>query len=141
MPYEFTLVTELPASPKQIYDSWLSSEGHTAMTGGVAHISDQIGDSFDAWDGYITGKNLELDAPFRIVQSWRTKHFEAEHSDSMIELTLEKTEDGTRLKLRHSNVPDGQTDYEESGWNDHYFLPMKRRFDWLKMSLANNVDS
>ncbi|NKB35868.1 MAG: hypothetical protein GKR93_01680 [Gammaproteobacteria bacterium] len=138
MSYEFTLVTELPGSPKQIYDSWLSSEGHTAMTGGVAHVTDQVGDSYDAWDGYITGENLELDANTRIVQSWRTSHFESGHSDSIIELTLEKVEDRTRLKLRHSNVPDGQTNYEESGWTDHYFTPMKRRFEWLQMNLANS---
>ena len=138
MPYEFTLVTELPASPEQIYDSWLSSEGHTAMTGGVAHVTDRVGEDYDAWDGYITGKNIELEPHRRIVQSWRTGHFEAEHSDSEIEVTLEKLPGGTRLSLRHSNVPDGQTNYEQSGWTDHYFTPMQRRFEWLQMALAGS---
>lgn len=138
MPYEFTLVTELPADPELVYDSWLSSDGHTAMTGGVAHVTDKVGAPFDAWDGYIVGKNLELDPPHRIVQSWRTKHFEQAHLDSVIEVTLEEVPGGTRLTLRHSNVPDGQLSYEKSGWDDHYFTPMRKRFEWLQMNPAGN---
>lgn len=43
----FTLVSYFQAPPHDIYIAWLDSGLHTAMTGGVAHVSDQIGsDSF-----------------------------------------------------------------------------------------------
>ena len=62
MTYDFEVSDEIPASPDEIYAAWMSSEGHAAMTGGEAHIGPKVGDEFDAWDGYIHGKTLELPA-------------------------------------------------------------------------------
>ncbi len=72
MPYTFTLTTTIPASPEEIYQAWLDSLAHSEMTGGAANMSEQIGAEVSAWDGYISGRNLELVPGERIVQSWRT---------------------------------------------------------------------
>ena len=100
MPYDFTLETELPAPPQAVCDAWLSCEGHTAMTGGIAHARAEPGAPHDAWDGYITGRNVELEPGRRIVQTWRTRHFDAADADSVIEITLEPRGEETRLTLR-----------------------------------------
>jgi uncharacterized protein YndB with AHSA1/START domain len=81
MPYDYKLITTIPASPEAIYDAWLDSAGHTNMTGAKATASDKVGAAFTAWDGYITGRNLELARPKRIVQSWRTSQFEGGDPD------------------------------------------------------------
>jgi hypothetical protein len=81
-----------------------------------------------AWDGYITGRNLELVPGERIMQSWRTADFTDEHEDSIVTLTLTEVEGGTLLTLAHSDVPDEQTSYEPGGWQEHYFEPMKEYF-------------
>ena len=81
MPYTFTLTTTIPASPEEIYQAWLDSLGHSEMTGGAATMSDQIGAAVSAWDGYISGRNLELVPGERIVQSWRTTEFADEHGE------------------------------------------------------------
>jgi uncharacterized protein YndB with AHSA1/START domain len=128
MPYAYTLVTTIPASPQEIYDAWLDSLAHSEMTQAPASMSDEIGAEISAWDGYITGRNLELTPGERIAQSWRTEEFEDDHEDSIVTLTLEEIGDGTLLTLVHSNVPDGQTSYELGGWEDHYFEPMKGYF-------------
>lgn len=117
----------IPASPDEIYRAWLSSEGHTSMTGGEANCSDEIGTEFDAWDGYITGKNIALEPNRRIVQSWRTTQFEDSEPDSQIEVLLKPAENGTLLTLKHTSVPD-DGDHYRSGWQDHYFEPMKEYF-------------
>ncbi len=91
-------------------------------------MSDEVGTDVSAWDGYITGRNLELVPGERIVQSWRTTEFEDEHEDSIITLILEELDDGTLLTLAHANVPDEQTSYELGGWEKHYFEPMKEYF-------------
>jgi len=135
MSYEYVLTAEFSASPEAIFEAWLSSEGHTAMTGGVAHTSPEVGAAFDAWDGYISGVNLEIEPGARILQTWRTQHFPGDDPDSTIEIHLEAVPGGTRLTLTHSNVPDGQTSYEEGGWQSHYFEPMKRRFGWLERDI------
>ena len=137
MPYAFTLTTTIPASAQDIYDAWLNSLAHSEMTGGQASMSDEIDAEVSAWDGYITGRNLELVPGERIVQSWRTTQFTDEHEDSIITMTLEGVEDGTVLTLVHSNVPDEQTSYEQGGWQEYYFEPMKEYFAELNRARAD----
>ena len=124
---EFQLKTIINSSPEEIYKAWLSSEGHSKITGGAASISDQVGDHFTAWDGYIEGKNLELDKNKRIVQSWRTSDFEASEPDSQIEVVLNKIDGQTELTLTHTNLPEHGEQYKE-GWINHYFQPMQAYF-------------
>ena len=128
MSYAFELHCLLPASPREVYDAWLSSEGHSAMTGGEAEMSDKVGASVSAWDGYITGANVELTPATKIVQTWRTTQFGADDPDSTIEVRLAPDPSGCKLALRHSGVPDGQTSYERGGWQTHYFEPMQSYF-------------
>jgi uncharacterized protein YndB with AHSA1/START domain len=128
MPYDFMLATVIPASPQEIYDAWLDDLAHSEMTGSQASISDELGAEISAWDGYITGRNLELVPGERIVQSWRTTEFADEHEDSVVSVVLEEVDGGTLLTLVHTNVPDGQTSYEQGGWQRYYFEPMQEYF-------------
>jgi uncharacterized protein YndB with AHSA1/START domain len=128
MQYAYTLTTTIPASAQKIYEAWLDSLAHAEMTGSEAVMSDEVGDEVEAWDGYITGRNLELVPGKRIVQSWRTTEFTDEHEDSIITVTLEETEGVTLLTLVHSNVPKEQIRYEQGGWQKHYFEPMQEYF-------------
>ncbi len=128
MTYAFTLIDIIPASPETVYAAWLDSRGHTAMTGIKAKMSNKLGEEVSAWDGYIWGKNLVLEPGRRIVQSWRTTKFSDHDPDSKISVTLVPVEGGTQITLHHAGVPDGQTSYENGGWQDNYFEPMKRYF-------------
>ncbi len=127
MTIEFTVSAVIPASPEEIYDTWLDSDGHTNMTGSPAHATANVGDTFDAWDGYIRGKNVELEPGKRIVQSWRGSSYSDSDADSQIEVIFEPVEGGTKITLTHTNVPDDQASHEP-GWTTHYFEPMKKHF-------------
>jgi uncharacterized protein YndB with AHSA1/START domain len=129
--YDFEVSEQISASPEKIFDAWLSSEGHSAMTGGAAHIDPAIGGAYDAWDGYIHGTTIEATPFTKIVQSWRSANFTDEHEDSKIEVTLEGNEDGTLVTIRHSNVPADQRGYENGGWQKSYFDPMRSYFAGL----------
>ena len=128
MPFSFTLTDIIPATPQQIYDAWLDSRGHTKMTGSAARAKPVEGATFSAWGGYIKGKNLTLEPGRRIVQSWRTTKFAQQDQASQIEVLLEPVPEGTRLTLHHTNVPDGHAGYQDGGWQQHYFEPMKQYF-------------
>ena len=128
---EFTVKTTLNASAKQVYKSWLSTQGHSKMTGGPAFISDKVGDSFTVWDGYIKGENLVLEPYNKIVQSWRSTNFKENDADSRIEVTLSEKDGETEITLIHTNVPDGGEHYIKD-WNENYFEPMKAYFEFLK---------
>lgn len=127
MKNQFEMKREFPVPPSEIYNSWLDSVHHTKMTGGSAFISRNEGEKFTAWDGYISGKNIELIEETKIVQTWRTTNFNENDPDSEITIILEPIELGTKLTLNHKNIPDGQPDYEK-GWDEHYFEPMSKYF-------------
>ena len=124
---EFTLKTNIKATSKQIYKAWLSTQGHTKMTGGSAFTSDKVGDKFTAWGGYIAGENLVLEPYTRIIQSWRTSQFLEDEQDSQIEILLNEVNGQTELTLIHTNVPESGEHYIK-GWDESYFQPMKAYF-------------
>lgn len=115
-------------SAAELFQAWLSSEGHSAMTGGEAEIDDQVGTAYTTWDGYIFGKNLEITPHSKIVQTWRTSEFTESDEDSHLVIELEDQANGCLLKLTHTNIPEGQTQYLE-GWKEHYFEPMAAHFN------------
>jgi uncharacterized protein YndB with AHSA1/START domain len=116
------------APPDRIYEAWLDSAEHSAMTGGRATIDANVGGRFTAWDGYIEGATLELEPGRRIVQRWRTTEFPADAADSLVEIRLEPLEDGTRIIFLHSEIPEGQRTRYEQNWREHYLDPMDRYF-------------
>ena len=124
----FTLSEIIAAKPAEIYEAWLSSEGHTAMTGSPAKVDGKVGGQFSAWDGYIFGKTLELATDQRIVQTWRTTEFPDDAADSHLEVLLEAVSEGTKITLTHSDMPEDQVDSYRQGWEDFYFKPMKAYF-------------
>ncbi len=124
---EFELQCTLQATPQEVYDAWMDSDKHSDMTGGQALITDDEGDKFSAWDGYIWGGNLELVSGKYIKQSWRTSEFQDDQPHSLVEIFLEAKEDGCLLRLKHSNLTDADEQYKQ-GWVDNYFEPMQQYF-------------
>jgi activator of HSP90 ATPase len=131
MAIEFIVSVIVPASPEEVYTAWLSSKEHSSMTGSPAFVSSMVGGEFNAWDGYINGKNLELVPGKRIVQSWRTSEFSDDEPDSRLEITLKPVGEQTKLTLRHTGLPPHGGEYEQ-GWVDNYFTPMQEYFSSLK---------
>ena len=128
MPDAIKLSVTLPATPKRVYDAWLNSKEHTAFTGGEATIDPTVGGKFSAHDGYIQGTTLELEPHSRIVQTWRSTDFPDASEESLLEVLLTETRGGTRLTLVHTNIPEGQGEEYEQGWQEFYFEPMRRYF-------------
>ena len=136
MKIEFDISSLIPATPKEVYAAWFDSEKHSIMTGGKAEVTDVIGATFLAWDGYIEGINLELDPGKRILQHWRTSEFEDADEDSLLEVLFKVESGHTRITIRHSNLPEHGMQYKQ-GWVDAYFTPMQVYFD----SRDNSVGS
>lgn len=124
----------LPATPKKIYEAWLNSKQHAAFTGGgKATASAKVKGKFTAWDGYISGVNVDLKEGKKIVQAWRTTEFPDDALDSILEINLApKTGGKTTLTLIQTNIPKGQGASYKTGWKDFYFTPMKKYFSETK---------
>jgi uncharacterized protein YndB with AHSA1/START domain len=120
---------EVPAAPAYVYRAFLDSEQHSKITGGGAKIDARVGGKFTAWDGYISGTNLELVEGERIVQSWRTSEWPDDYDDSRLEITLAPSPSGgTKLTMVHDNVPSSQAASLEQGWIDNYWEPLRKFF-------------
>lgn len=124
----FTISEVIPAKASEIYEAWLNSEGHAAMTGSPAQVDSNAGGRFTAWDGYIFGRTLELARNQRIFQAWRTSEFPEDAPDSRVEILFEEISDGTKVTLTHSDMPEDQVESYRQGWDDFYFKPMKSYF-------------
>lgn len=129
MVYDFEVSAVVPATGEEVFRTWMSSDLHTAMTGGDALVNPEVGGRFSAWGEYITGRTVELEPFKRIVQEWRTSEFADDQGDSQIEITLEPVSEGTLVRIRHTNVPDDLKGYEQGGWPENYFDPMRAYFD------------
>jgi activator of HSP90 ATPase len=127
MGLDFICEAVIPATPAEVYTAWLDGDSHAAMTGAPAEGQAEPGSSFQAWGGYISGRNLELVENQKIVQAWRTSEFSSTEADSHLVICLEAVEEGTRVRIEHTNLPAHGMQYLE-GWKDHYFTPMTAYF-------------
>jgi uncharacterized protein YndB with AHSA1/START domain len=119
----------IPATPEEVFDAFIDPKKHTAFTGSKATGSPKVGGKFTAWDGYISGKNLELEKGKRIVQEWITTEWPEGYAPSRLELTFTKVSSGTEISMVHSNVPAEQADDYKQGWIDFYWNLLKK-FKW-----------
>lgn len=126
---EFEISYEFNASTQVVYQAWLNSKQHSDMTGGEAIVNGNIGETFTAWDEYISGKNIVLTPNSKIVQSWKTVEFKGDQKDSILEIELiALSPNKTRLVLKHSELLPEDVKYKQ-GWIDNYFKPMAFYFD------------
>ncbi len=135
MKLKTTTITQkviIPAEPQEVYDAFIDAKIHSAFTGAKAAGNSKVGGEFTAWDGYITGKNLELERGKRIVQEWSTSEWPDGYPPSKLELTFRKVKGGTELTMVHSDVPEEQAEDYRQGWIDSYWDLLKEYFQKRK---------
>ena len=114
------------ATPDKVYEAYTSPERHSEFTGSRATGSPRVGGRFTAWDGYISGRFLELVKGKKIVQEWKTTEWPKGYPPSVVELRLEPKGRGTKLTMVHMKVPAEQAEKYAEGWADFYWKPLKR---------------
>jgi activator of HSP90 ATPase len=118
--------TLIPATPDELYEAFIDAKKHSAFTGSKATDDPKVGGAFTAWDGYISGKNLELEKGKKIVQEWVTTDWPDNYPPSKLELTFKKVKESTEISMIHSDVPAQQADDLAEGWNEFYWKPLKK---------------
>ena len=127
---KFKVSVKLRCTAKEVFTGWLDDRTHGAFTGGSpAKVSSVEGGKFTAWDGYISGSNIEIFPYKKIIQKWRTSDFTSGDDDSLIEILFTYKDDHTLVSISHSNIPDGMGDKYKKGWKQHYFTHMKKYFE------------
>ena len=115
----------LPAKPDRVYEALMDSHQHAAFTGnGDARISRETGGAFQAHDGVISGRNIELVPGKRIVQAWRVKDWPA-GMYSVVRFELTDHDAGTRLLFDQWGAPAEQREHLAEGWKQRYWRPLE----------------
>jgi activator of HSP90 ATPase len=118
----------IPATPMEVYEAYIDEEKQTEFTGSKATSDPRVGGEFTAWDGYIIGKYIELKPGMKIVQEWRSSDFPEGAPPSRFDIGLREVKGGTELTMIHSGVPEEVAEDIGQGWNDYYWVPMKKYF-------------
>ena len=120
----------LNASPHDVYEALMDSEKHSQFTGAKASISREVGGTFTAYDGALSGTILELVPDAKIVQSWRGSddgwvpgHY------STATFSLEAIDRGTRLTFVQTGVPEESVEQITQGWQTYYWPKMKQMLE------------
>ena len=119
---------EFRASPDDVYEALMDSRNHARFTGAKATVSRKIGGKFSVWDGYATGKNIELVQGKKIVQTWRASDW-PEGAESKLVFRFTRTAKGTKMSFIQTGVPEEFAPDIRQGWKDFYWAPMKKMLE------------
>jgi uncharacterized protein YndB with AHSA1/START domain len=116
----------IDATPEAVYRALMTTKGHEAFTGAAARISPRVGGRFEAWGGYIHGRNLVLVPARKIVQAWRpTQEDWPMDYYSKVTFRLSPSRGGTRIGFTHSGVLAQHAGHLSSGWKESYWTPLQ----------------
>ena len=118
----------LRAKPLEVYEAFVDADKHSAFTGSRATGEARVGSEFSAWDGYITGKYIELEEGRRIVQEWATTEWPDGYPPSRFELSFKLVGGNTEVSMVQSSVPEELAEDLRNGWNEFYWEPLREYF-------------
>lgn len=124
---EYTTSIEIDAPPETVFEYLTTPAGMTAWMGQHAELDPRPGGNFavDISGHPIRGEFLRVEPPTRVVVSWGLAgSTDLPAGASTVEFTLTAIDDGTRVDLVHSALPDAEVDGHVDGWS--HFLPRLR---------------
>jgi len=95
----------IPASPAQVYAVLADPEALSALSGMSGEAGRSEGEEFSAFDGNVTGRQIDLVPDQRVVQAWRFPSWEPGRY-SIVRFTLATVDGGTRLVIDQNGEPD-----------------------------------
>lgn len=119
----------LHATPKEVFETWMSSAKHSDFTKSEANIVPKVGGRFTTFDGWASGITVELEPGKKIVQDWRAHDWPKGHF-STLTIRFIKAPKGTKVVFTQVNVPADTAKDVARGWNNYYWNAMKERFGW-----------
>ncbi|MGC5627769.1 SRPBCC family protein [Georgenia sp. Z1344] len=121
---EFRDSIDIAAAPETVFEYLTTNDGLTAWMGRHADIDPTPGGRFavDIAGHPVRGDFLHVERPNRVVVSWGfVGSDDLPAGASTVEFRLTRTAAGTRVDLRHSDLPDTEVRGHADGWAN--FLP------------------
>lgn len=126
----------IPVSPAQVYAILADAEALSALSGTSGQAGRLPGEEFSAFDGHVTGRQIDLVPDQRVVQAWRFPVWEPGQY-TIVRFTMEAEAGGTRLTIDQDGEPEEadalgchQTwhDHLDANWPTFYLAPLTKHF-------------
>ncbi len=117
----------IAAEPAEVYAVLADADALSALSGMSGVPGRSAGEEFSAFDGNVTGRQIELVPGQRLVQAWRFPQF-ASGTYSMVSFTLTAEAGGTRLVIEQHGEPDDWHDHIDANWPTFYLTPLENHF-------------
>ena len=118
----------LLSPPQLVYNGWLDSWIHGAITEALAAIDPRVEGDFRLWSGSVRGKFVNLIPNQQCQMTWRTVEFPLEMADTLVTLSFKNHKKGTLFHVYHTAIPDLFLEQFRFAWEDYYFPRMQRFF-------------
>ncbi|MCE9599107.1 MAG: SRPBCC domain-containing protein [Spirochaetia bacterium] len=121
------IFSELIRAPiGEVYKALTTARLMDDWGGGPARFQARPGGKWSLWDGIMHGVVKDVQNPNRIAFTLREIHWHERDLDSLVSIQLTEIERGTRIELRHSNLPSRKVrQHHEEAWGDVYLGPIK----------------
>ena len=122
MTKDLKLRIKVKAEPEDIYAALTNPFAIELWTDSPAKMSTEPGSEFELWDGAISGRNIEFEENFKIVQEW---YFGEQREQSIVTIKLFKQGGKTQIEVTHTNIPEEAYDDIKEGWEESYLAGIK----------------
>ena len=124
--YEITVLAPI----EDAFASLTQSEKVNEWGGGPARIQLKLHGDYILWDGEMYGSVHEIQDPYKLVHTLRESIWEKSCIDSWVEWDLKRLERGTKMILKHINLPTQKIlERHREGWGDYFLGPLKYYLD------------
>lgn len=121
-------------TPEELFDILTDSRKHSEIIKAKVRMSRKAGDSFSAFNGMVSGRNLIVIPNKLLVQSWRGNVWKEVDLDSIVIMTFAATKRGAKIDLVHANVPEQFVKVEK--WKELYWEPLQA---YLRSRTSNRI--
>jgi uncharacterized protein YndB with AHSA1/START domain len=119
----------LPASPSSVFNALTDPDLQVLWAGSEATGKGKVGNKFMIFNGYISGRYLDLQSGKRILEQWRTAQWPEGLPSSVVEITLAQAGEATMVTLVQSLIPHGWTESVRKEWINRYWIPLRVFFE------------
>lgn len=122
---------EFRTTAKEMYQTFIEPARLAAFTRSPPKLFQGAtkGAKFELFGGNVSGEYLELEAPTKLVQSWRLSQWPAGHySRLQIEFDQNDVDHVTVMRVTWEGVPVGQEEVTKRNWLEYYVKSIKQTF-------------
>lgn len=122
---------EFRCPAEELYQTFTDANRITAFTRSPPKVFEgaKKGGKFELFGGNVSGEYLELEAPKKVVQSWRLSQWpEGHYSTLHIEFDQNDVDHVTVMRVKWDGVPIGQEEVTKRNWSEYYIKSIKTTF-------------